>query len=82
VVGATSVSDDDELMLISDQGTLVRTPVAGVSVIGRNTQGIRLISLAKSESLIGIAPIADLGGGDDEADGEDATDEPDSGSDA
>ena len=68
VVGATSVTDDDELMLISDQGTLVRTPVAGVSVIGRNTQGVRLIKLANGECLVGLEPIADLGGGDDDDD--------------
>jgi len=69
VVGAVSVTDDDEIMLISDRGTLVRTPVAGVSVIGRNTQGIRLISLGDGESLVGVVPIADLGGGDaDDAD--------------
>ena len=68
VVGAVSVTDEDEIMLISDRGTLVRTPVAGVSVIGRNTQGIRLISLGDGESLVGVVPIADLGGGDAEAD--------------
>ncbi len=62
VVGAVPVSDEDEIMLISDHGTLVRTPVAGVSVIGRNTQGIRLISLGEGESLVGLEPIADLGG--------------------
>ena len=66
VVGAVSVSDDDEIMLISNRGTLVRTPVAGISVIGRNTQGIRLISLGEGEALVGLERIADLGGGDDE----------------
>ena len=62
VVGAVSVSDDDEIMLISDRGTLVRTPVEGISVLGRNTQGVRLISLGDGEKLVGIEPIADLNG--------------------
>ena len=62
VIGAVAVSDDDEIMLISDGGTLVRTPVAGVSVIGRNTQGVRLISLGEGELLVGVEPIADLTG--------------------
>ena len=60
VVGAVSVSDDDEIMLISDGGTLVRTPVEGISVLGRNTQGVRLISLGDGEKLVGVEPIADL----------------------
>ena len=62
MIGAVSVADDDEIMLISDKGTLVRTPVAGVSVIGRNTQGVRLIALGDGESLVGVEPIADLVG--------------------
>ena len=74
VIGAVSVADDDEIMLISDKGTLVRTPVAGVSVIGRNTQGVRLIALGEGESLVGVETIADLLGmaadGGDIEDGE------------
>ena len=73
VVGAVSVSDDDEIMLISDRGTLVRTPVKGISVIGRNTQGIRLISLGDGEALVGLERIADLGGG--ESGGDDAAED-------
>ena len=78
VIGAVAVSDDDEIMLISDKGTLVRTPVAGISVIGRNTQGVRLIALADGESLVGLEQIADLAGisveGGDVEDGELADD--------
>jgi len=54
VVGAELVNEDDEIMLISDAGTLVRTRVAEVSVLGRNTQGVRLIRLAENESLVGL----------------------------
>jgi DNA gyrase subunit A len=61
VVGAVQVNEEDELMLITDQGTLVRIRVADVSVIGRNTQGVRLIRLNDDEKLIGIQRIADLG---------------------
>ena len=67
VIGAVSVTDDDEIMLISDRGTLVRTPVEGVSVIGRNTQGIRLINVGDDECLVGVEPIADLNGGAEDA---------------
>ncbi|NIQ11488.1 MAG: hypothetical protein GWO08_16790, partial [Gammaproteobacteria bacterium] len=51
VVGAVAVRDDDEIMLISNQGTLIRTPVSDVSVMGRNTQGVRLVSLGEEERL-------------------------------
>ncbi len=69
VIGAAAVAAGEEIMLISDGGTLVRTPVEGVSVLGRNTQGVRLISLGDGEKLIGMEPIADMGGGE-QGDGE------------
>ncbi|MDQ8037280.1 MAG: DNA gyrase C-terminal beta-propeller domain-containing protein, partial [Pedobacter sp.] len=64
LVGAVQVVDEDELMLISDQGTLVRTRVAEVSESGRNTQGVRLIKLADDEHLVGLVRLADVGGDD------------------
>lgn len=60
VVGATPVHPEDEVMLISNRGTLVRVPVAEISLIGRNTQGVRLINLSKDEKLVGIERIATL----------------------
>lgn len=57
VVRAVQVSDADEVMLISDQGTLVRTRVNEISVVGRNTQGVRLINLATEEHLVGMQKI-------------------------
>ncbi|HEY3858468.1 MAG TPA: DNA gyrase subunit A [Gammaproteobacteria bacterium] len=66
VVGAIQVAPDSEVMLISNGGTLVRTPSADISVIGRNTQGVRLIRLGEGEQLVGIDRIegeADEGGG-------------------
>ena len=64
VVSAVSVVGDDEIMLITNRGTLVRTPVDGVSVLGRNTQGVRLINVSDEEKLVGVEPIAEYG--DDE----------------
>jgi DNA gyrase subunit A len=56
-VGALQVAEDDEIMLISSSGTLVRTPVSDISVIGRNTQGVRLIRLEAGQRLVGLARI-------------------------
>jgi len=60
VVGALQVAQDDELMLISQVGTLVRTPVAEISVLGRNTQGVRLIRLDEGDRLVGIERVEGL----------------------
>jgi DNA gyrase subunit A len=64
MVGAVQVFDGDELMLISNQGTLVRTRSDEVSILGRNTQGVRVIRTKDGESLVGVQridePDADL----------------------
>ena len=49
----------DEIMLISDQGTMVRTRGDEVSVVGRNTQGVRIIRLKENENLVSLARIAE-----------------------
>jgi DNA gyrase subunit A len=59
VVGAIQVTDEDEMMLISDKGTLVRARAADVSIIGRNTQGVTLINIADDEALVSVAKIAE-----------------------
>jgi len=59
-VGATQVQEDDEVMLISSGGTLVRTPVSDISVIGRNTQGVTLIRLEEGHCLVGLARIESI----------------------
>ncbi len=56
-VGALQVRDEDEIMLISSNGTLVRTPVNDISVMGRNTQGVRLIRVESGQRLVGLAKI-------------------------
>ncbi len=60
VVGAIQVHSQDEVMLITDKGTLVRVPVSEISCIGRNTQGVRLIQLSNEEKLISLERIATL----------------------
>lgn len=59
LVGAVQVHEGHEIMLISDQGTLVRTRVSEVSTLGRNTQGVTLIKVQEGERLVGVAPILD-----------------------
>ena len=57
VIGAVQVRSEDEIMMITDGGTLVRTAVDEVSQVGRNTQGVRLIKLGAKESLVELAAI-------------------------
>ncbi len=64
-VAALQVSPGQEIMLISSNGTLVRTPVDEISVLGRNTQGVRLIRLDDGERLVGIERIEALEGGEE-----------------
>jgi DNA gyrase subunit A len=71
VVGAVLVNDNDEIMLITDGGTLVRTRVDGISVVGRNTQGVTIIRLDKKEKVIGVDRIEGLAGVDDDESEED-----------
>ena len=57
LVGAAQVFDGEEIMLISDQGTLVRTRVSEISILGRNTQGVRLIRVKDGEHIVGVERI-------------------------
>jgi DNA gyrase subunit A len=57
LVGAVQVFDGDQLMLISNQGTLVRTRADEISVLGRNTQGVRVIRTKTDESLVSVERI-------------------------
>ena len=73
VVGAIKTTGDEEVMLISNSGTLVRTPAGDISVLGRNTQGVTLIRLGEDEQLVQIESVA--ASVDDNSD----NDEPDNG---
>ncbi|VTR28872.1 DNA gyrase subunit A [Serratia fonticola] len=59
VVGAVQVETTDQIMMITDAGTLVRTRVAEVSVVGRNTQGVTLIRTAEDENVVGLQRVAE-----------------------
>ncbi|ADC71713.1 DNA gyrase, A subunit [Thioalkalivibrio sp. K90mix] len=68
LVGAARVLEDDEAMLITTGGTLVRTPVDQIPLIGRNTQGVRLIRLDEGERLVELARVEKLQGEDEDLD--------------
>jgi DNA gyrase subunit A len=59
VVDIKQVTDENDLMLITDQGKIIRMPVAGVSVIGRNTQGVRLMVTEENERIVAVATLAE-----------------------
>jgi DNA gyrase subunit A len=75
MVGALLVKPDDEIMLISSSGTLVRTPVGEISIQGRNTQGVRLIRLDEGDRLVGLERIIAEGGAEG-AEGEEGGEPP------
>ena len=59
VVGAAQVIDGDDLLLITDNGTMVRTPCEDISILGRNTQGVTLIRLTSGESLVRVDAVSE-----------------------
>ena len=59
VVGVKQVTDEDDVMLISDKGKIIRLKVKGISVMGRNTQGVRLIHLEPGEKVGAFAKLAE-----------------------
>ena len=65
VVSACTVDEGDEAMLITDGGTLIRTRVKEISVISRNTQGVRLIEMSEGEKLAGLEKIVESDEGDE-----------------
>jgi DNA gyrase subunit A len=69
VVGIAQVVEDDDVMLITDGGKVLRCPVAGISSMGRATQGVRVMNLASDEKLVSIARLAEEDISDDAATG-------------
>jgi DNA gyrase subunit A len=59
VVDINQVTDENDLMLITDQGKIIRMPIAGFSVIGRNTQGVRLMVTEENERIVAVARLAE-----------------------
>ncbi len=72
LVGAVLINEEQELMLISNQGTLVRTRAAGVAKVGRNTQGVTLIRLHEDEKLVGLVRLEAIADEPSESDGVDS----------
>jgi len=68
MVSLALVGDNDELMMVTDKGKLIRTAIGGINVISRNTQGVKLINLASRETLIGIARLPEDEAGHGEGD--------------
>ena len=76
VVSVMRVKDDDDVVIVTQNGILIRQEVEGVSVIGRNTQGVRLINLDEGDQVIGVALVVNQDEAEkDQADGETAIDE-------
>ncbi len=71
VVSVMQVSDDNDLMVITDQCKILRVPVSGFSVSGRNTQGVTLMNTEENEKVVAVARLAEK---DDEGDGSDGED--------
>ena len=59
VVSVLEVQDDDDLMLVTDIGKIIRMPVSNISVISRNTQGVKLIDMEPSERVVSAASLAE-----------------------
>jgi len=60
VVGIACVTDQDDLLLVTEQGQIIRMPTSGLRAIGRNTQGVRLIDLAEGDRVVSIATLMQL----------------------
>src|SRR3970282_1880811 len=67
VVGVQQVTEDDQLMLISNKGKIIRMRIKDIRVIGRNTQGVRLIELEEGERVVSLARLAEKEEDEDEA---------------
>ena len=75
VVALINVSDDDEIMMMSANGMVIRASISTIRSIGRNTQGVTLISLKKGDKLVSVAPVVSDGKGEDEEAETEPTDE-------
>ncbi|MBI3017355.1 MAG: DNA gyrase subunit A [Deltaproteobacteria bacterium] len=66
VVGMIEAPDESDVMIITDQGQVIRMQAKGISVIGRNTQGVRLINLSEGERVVAVAPVVEKDDEDEE----------------
>ena len=73
VVDVKLVDDESDLMFITDRGKVLRTPVSAMSVIGRNTMGVRLMVLEPEERIVAVAKLAEKEGEDGSRETEEET---------
>ncbi len=69
LVASFPTEETDQLMLVTDRGQLIRIPVAGISIVGRSTQGVKVFDTAEDERVVSVEHIPDEGGEDEEGEG-------------
>ena len=74
IIGILPVSDKEDLMIITDKGQVIRTKISGISLLGRNTQGVRLINVKPDEKVVAVEKMAESE--DDTSDGENSGEVP------
>jgi len=72
VAGISYVFEDDQVLLITEQGMIIRTNVADIRSIGRNTQGVRVINIDENDSVVAAVKLVDKDDADDEINPDDA----------
>jgi DNA gyrase subunit A len=75
LVASFPVEDDDQIMLVTNAGQLIRVPVDGIRIVGRSTSGVTVFDTAEGENVVSVERISETGEEDDEENGE--SDEPD-----
>ena len=73
LVASMPVETNDQIMLVTDGGQLIRCPVAGIRVVGRGTQGVIVFNTAESEKVVSVERIGEVENGDGEAEGDEAS---------
>ncbi len=68
VIASFPVTQEGQIVMVTDAGKLIRTPVHDIRIAGRNTQGVTLLRTAEEEHVVSVASVGDLGGGDDTSD--------------
>ena len=68
IVAAFTIEDEDEIIMVSDGGQIIRCPVDQISIVGRSARGVTVFKMAEDESLVSVSRLRDLGDEDDEED--------------
>ncbi|MEK7791132.1 MAG: DNA gyrase C-terminal beta-propeller domain-containing protein [Deltaproteobacteria bacterium] len=61
MIGITKANDEADIMIITDRGQVIRMMAKGISVLGRNTQGVRLIRVEEAEKVVAVEPVLESG---------------------